>query len=89
MKIEFDSKPVHGDDDKYIKTKIKTYGANVNTNLQDRKVPKEKVPCNCLSIILLVKIENFIDDNLEKSLSGKEADNDCNDEMESDYQSNE
>ena len=25
LKIEFDSKPVYGDDDKYIKTKIKTW----------------------------------------------------------------
>ena len=25
LKIEFDSKPVYGDDDKYIKTKIKIY----------------------------------------------------------------
>ena len=26
MDIEFGSEPVHGDDDKYINTKIKTYG---------------------------------------------------------------
>ena len=25
LKIEFDSKPIYDDDDKYIKTKIKTY----------------------------------------------------------------
>ena len=30
LKIEFDSKPIYGDDDKYIKRKI--YGASVNTN---------------------------------------------------------
>ena len=35
LKIEFDSKPVYGNDDKYIKTKIKIYGASVNTNFQD------------------------------------------------------
>ena len=27
LKIEVDSKPIYGDDDKYIKTKIKTYSA--------------------------------------------------------------
>ena len=27
LKIEVDGKPVYGDDDKYIKTKIKTYSA--------------------------------------------------------------
>ena len=32
MNIEFDSEPVYGDNDKYIKTKIKSYGDKVNTN---------------------------------------------------------
>ena len=53
LKIESDSKPVYGDDDKYIKTKIKVYGANVNTNFQDEKMPKDKAPSNWLSIIML------------------------------------
>ena len=35
LKIEFDSKPVYGDDDKYIKEKIKICGGSVNTNFQD------------------------------------------------------
>ena len=41
MKIEFDSEPVYGDNDKYIKTKIKSYGDKVNTNFQSKKIPKE------------------------------------------------
>ena len=53
LKIEFDSKPIYGDYNKYIKTKIKIYGANVNINFQDKNVPKEKAPCNCLSTIML------------------------------------
>ena len=32
LKIEFDSKPVYGDDGKYIKTKIKTYNDSMITN---------------------------------------------------------
>ena len=40
MNIKFDSEPVYGDDDKYIKTKIKMYGGIVNTNFQGKKVPK-------------------------------------------------
>ena len=32
LNIEFDSEPVYGDNDKYIKAKIKSYGDNVNTN---------------------------------------------------------
>ena len=48
MKIEFNSKPVYGDDEKYIKTKIKTYGDSVITNFHSKKIPKEKAPCKCL-----------------------------------------
>ena len=51
--IEFSSKPVYGDDEKYIKTKIKTYGDSVITNFHNKKVPKEKAPCKCLSVIML------------------------------------
>ena len=91
LKIEFDTKPVYGDDDKYIKTKIKTYAGSIITNFHNKKIPKEKAPCKCLSIIMLdsvikpkkkyypqtlfeeckyeqerIKIENLIDDDLEK-----------------------
>ena len=77
-------------------------------------MPKERAPCNCLSIIMLdsvikamkkyylqtlleeckyeqkkIKIENLIDDDLEKSLSCSEADNDYNNETESDNESKE
>ena len=41
MNIEFYSKSVYGNNDKYIKTKIKSYGDKVNTNFQGKKVPKE------------------------------------------------
>ena len=42
LKIEFDSEPVYGDNDKYIKTKIKIYAGSVNTNFKGKGVPKEK-----------------------------------------------
>ena len=32
MNKEIDSEPVYGDNDKYIKTNIKSYGDKVNTN---------------------------------------------------------
>ena len=48
MNTEFDSEPVHGDNDKYIKTKIKMYEYRVNTNFQGKKVPKENVSYKCL-----------------------------------------
>ena len=41
LKIELDSKPVYGDDDKYIKTKIKIQGGSVITNFQDKKCQKK------------------------------------------------
>ena len=109
-KIEFDSdsKPVYGDDDKYIKTTVKIYHDGMITNFQSKTMSKEKAPCKCLSIIMLdsvikakkkyypqtlleeckyeqekIKMENLIDDDLEKSLSD-ESDNDSNDETEFD-----
>ena len=53
MNVDFESKPVYGDNDKYIKTKIKIYGVGIITNFHDKKIPKEKSPCKCLSIIIL------------------------------------
>ena len=32
---------------------MKIYGGNVNTNFHGKKMPKEKVPCKSLSIIML------------------------------------
>ena len=40
LNIEFDSEPVHSDNDKYIKTKIKMYKDRTNTNFQGKKMPK-------------------------------------------------
>ena len=50
---EFDSERIQSDSDKYIKTKITSYGEKVNTNFQDKKVPKENASCKCLSRIML------------------------------------
>ena len=53
MGIDFESKPVYRDDDKYIKTKIKTYADSMVTNFHNKRMPKEKAPCKCLLIIML------------------------------------
>ena len=53
VKKNFNSKPIYGDNDKYIKTKTKIYGGSVNTNFQGKKMPKENVPCKSLSITML------------------------------------
>ena len=53
MGIDFESKPIYGDDDKYIKTKMKIYADNMITNFRNKKIPKEKSPCKSLSIMML------------------------------------
>ena len=53
MKIEFDTEHVSGDNDKYIKTKIKIYSGSMIKNFQSKKMPKEKAPCKYLLIIML------------------------------------
>ena len=110
LNINFESKPVYGDDDKYIKTKIKIYAGSIITNSHNKKMPKEKAPCKCLSIIMIdtvirvnkkyylqtlleeckyvqgkLKIENYINEDLENS----ESDNDSNNETESDIDNEE
>ena len=42
MNIELDSKPISGDSDKYIKTKIKSYGDKINKTFQSKKSTKRK-----------------------------------------------
>ena len=110
LKTEFDSKPVYGDDNKYINSKIKICAGSMITNVQGKKMPKEKAPWKYLSIIMLdsiikakkmyyaqtlleeckyelerMKIENLIDDDLEKS----DSISDSNDETKSDIDNDE
>ena len=40
LNIKFNSEPVCGNVDNYIKTKIKIYGDRVNTKFQGQNVPK-------------------------------------------------
>ena len=60
MSINFDSKPTYGDDDTYIKAKIKTYEDSITRNFRNqkgsKKIPEEKEPFKCLSIIILDSI---------------------------------
>ena len=73
MSIDLDSKPVYVNDDKYIKTKIKTYKDSITTNFHNKKIPKEKVPCKCLSIIVLDSVlyayEQYHPKNLQKNVN--------------------
>ena len=60
MKIDFNTKNTYRDDDKYIKTKIKTYKDSIITNFCNKKgfkkIPEEKMPHKCLSVIILNSI---------------------------------
>ena len=40
MNIKFHGEPFYGDNDKYIKIKIKLYGDKINTNFEGKKIPK-------------------------------------------------
>ena len=58
--IDFNTKTTYGDDDKYIKTEIKIYKVSIITNFYNengsKKIPEEKAPHKCLSIIVLDSI---------------------------------
>ena len=41
MNIQFYSDPVYGDNDKYIKTKVKSYGDKLNTKFKGKKITKK------------------------------------------------
>ena len=57
MTIDFESETTYGNDDKYIKTRIKTHKDSIITNSYDKtgfkEVPEEKIPLECLSTIIL------------------------------------
>ena len=53
MNLDFESKPVYGNDEKNIKTEIKIYAGSLITNFHNKKIPKEKAPYKCLSLIML------------------------------------
>ena len=43
LNIKHDSEPIYGNNDKYIKTKIKIYDNNVNTNFRGKKKGQKKM----------------------------------------------
>ena len=60
LKIGFYSKPVYGDNDKYIKAKIKIYAGNMITNVQGKK---------CTMQVFIDNNARFCYQNKEKVLS--------------------
>ena len=92
MDIRFDSEPVYGGNDKYIKTNIEIYKD------KGKKLPKENASYKCLLLIMLdsvvkvkkkyypqtvleeIKMENIINDELESSSSDIETESDSDNE---------
>ena len=57
--VKFYSEPIY--DDKYIKTKVKTFSSVVNTLLSGDEIPKERVEyvcISCISIDSVLKLKN-------------------------------
>ena len=96
MRKKFDSKLFYGNDDnKYIKTKIKTFKDSIITNFHNKKVPEEKIPYKCLLIIALdsvIKTDNkyypqtFLEECIYKQQ--KQQNNYITEELESHSDSN-
>ena len=57
MNIKFE--PVYDDNDKYIKTKIKSYGGEINKNFQDKKISIENASYKWLSLIMLQSVTKY------------------------------
>ena len=51
MGIRFYSEPIY--DDKYIKTKVKTFGSVINTLFTGDEIPKERVHYVCIPAIVI------------------------------------
>ena len=61
LSVKFNSQPIH--DDKYIKTKVKTFGETINTLFSNNRVPKERsyyicIVAICVDSVLKIKGRN-------------------------------
>ena len=66
LKTEFDSEPVYGHNDKYIKTNIKIHKNSMIVKFSEQKYAKRKSTIKCLSIIMLdsvIKAKKSISSN--------------------------
>ena len=49
--VKFHSQPIY--DDKYIKTKVKTFNDMINTRFSGDEIPKERVHYVCITLICI------------------------------------
>ena len=69
LRVEFDSQPVY--DEKYIKTRVKTFEDKVITKYTDNEIEKERTHYSCIAAICVdpvIKLgkENYSQVNLEQ-----------------------
>ena len=69
LNVKFHSQPIY--DEKYIKTKVKTFNSVINTLSSGDEIPKEKIhyvciPAVCIDSILRVDKENYPEVYLEQ-----------------------
>ena len=51
LNVKFHSQPIY--DDKYIKTKVKTFNSMLNTLFSEDKIPKERIDYVCFAAICI------------------------------------
>ena len=90
LNVKFESKSIYGEDDKYIKAKIKSYKDKANTNFHSKKTSKENSYYKCLSIITLestIKVNKKhypqrLSDECKYEVKNKKVENLINDDLE-------
>ena len=56
--IRFHSQPIY--DDKYIKTKVKTFNSMINTLFSGNEIPKERYHYVCITAICIDSVLNIV-----------------------------
>ena len=69
LNTRFHSQPIY--DDKYIKTKVKTFSSMINTHFSGNEIPKERnhYICNaafCIDSVLIIEKKNYSQVYLEQ-----------------------
>ena len=57
LNIKFHSQPIY--DEKYIKTKVKTFNTMINTLFSGDEIPKERIQYTCISCISIDSVLRF------------------------------
>ena len=97
MNKKFDSDSVYDGSNKYIKTKIKSYGDKINANFQGKKIAKKCLPLIMLDSVIRVGKKYYPQTHLEEckyKIKRNNTENLINDDLdssssdkESDYES--